>query len=76
MPRAKLAPSATPPESKIFLSTSETGRLLGLSPLAVCHLITGGNLPAAYVGRGYLIRRADIDRFIEKRMHIRAKVAA
>jgi excisionase family DNA binding protein len=76
MPRKPYTAPATPPERKLFLTVSEVAQVLGIGPVNVCRIIKRGELPAAFVGRGYLIRRADIDRYIESRLHIRAKIAA
>lgn len=55
-----------PFEDKKLLNTSEVGALLGLGRVVVSRLVRDGKLPAALVGRGYLIRRSDLDEFLKE----------
>ena len=45
-----------------LLSTRETGKRLGISPLRVRQLILNGRLPASKFGRDWMIKEKDLDK--------------
>jgi excisionase family DNA binding protein len=73
MPRAVFTPSTTPIEQKLFLNSKEVAQLLSIKPLTACHLIRSGAIKASYIGRGYLVRRADLDAFLERQAQVSSK---
>jgi excisionase family DNA binding protein len=72
MPRAKFDYSQTRPEDKLLLSTAEVGKILGVNPIVVCEYIRKGSLKAAFIGRSYFIRRADLDGFVAGHIGLKA----
>jgi len=76
MPYAPRVKSVTPPESKLFLSTTEVGQLLGLGPISVSRKIRAGEIKASFIGRGWLVKRSDLDRYVESQSRHVAKIAA
>lgn len=76
MPRKPYTPSATPVESKLFLTSAEAARLLNLTPITVTRKIKCGELKAAFVGRGWLIRRSDLDAYVSGKIQSPVNVAA
>lgn len=57
---------SVPIEAKPLLSLSEAGALTGLSRATLRVAIDGGALKAQRIGRGWKIKRADLDLWIEK----------
>jgi excisionase family DNA binding protein len=62
----------TPTENKLFLTATEAGELLGLQPVTVCRMARRGEVKAAFIGRGYLFRRTDLDAYVEAMVQSRA----
>jgi excisionase family DNA binding protein len=56
-----------------YMNTLHVAKLLGVNVQTVREYIRSGELPAARVGRRYVIARDDIDTFIEKRKDARSK---
>ena len=54
------------------MNTPQVAKLLGVNIQTVREYIRSGELPAARVGRRYVIVHDDIDRFIEKRRDARS----
>ena len=52
-------------EQKAFLSVSETARLLGVSYHTILMLIYTGQIPAVKVSRRYIIKAADLIKYIQ-----------
>ena len=52
-------------EQKAFLSVSETARLLGVSYHTILTLIYTGQIPAVKVSRRYIIKAADLIKYIQ-----------
>ena len=52
-------------EQKAFLSVSETARLLGVSYNTILMLIYTGQIPAVKIGRRYIIKAADLIKYIQ-----------
>ncbi|MBP3761305.1 MAG: helix-turn-helix domain-containing protein [Ruminococcus sp.] len=52
-------------EQKAFLSVSETARLLGVSYKTILMLIYTGQIPAVKVSRRYIIKAADLIKYIQ-----------
>lgn len=50
-----------------FLTVGEVAAMLRVSNMTVYRLITGGDLPAARIGKSYRIREDDIDRYLADR---------
>jgi excisionase family DNA binding protein len=50
-----------------YLRPSEVARLLKLNTETVYHYIKKGDLPAARLGRKYIVTEKDLDRFIQRR---------
>jgi excisionase family DNA binding protein len=50
-----------------YLRPSEVARLLRLNTETVYHYIKKGDLPAARLGRKYIVTEKDLERFIERR---------
>ncbi|OFW60116.1 MAG: hypothetical protein A2W01_11585 [Candidatus Solincola sediminis] len=50
-----------------FLRPSEVARLLKLNTETVYHYIKKGDLPAARLGRKYIVTAGDLENFIERR---------
>lgn len=73
MPRTPFVPSTTPTENKIFLTTAEVAKLLGCTPHTATTLVRTGAIKAAYIGRSYLIKRTDLDAFVERQAQVSAK---
>ena len=55
-----------------YMNTPQVAKLLGVNIQTVREYIRSGELPAARVGRRYVIVHDDIDRFIEKRRDARS----
>jgi excisionase family DNA binding protein len=47
-----------------LLATGEAAQLLGVSPNRVRQLVESGQLPGGKIGRDWLIRRADLERYL------------
>ena len=47
--------------NKIFLSTTEVAKILGISRVAVFRKIKKGDIKATKVGRNYVIAKRDLD---------------
>jgi len=58
-----------------FLTTQQAGEILGVTSQRILALIREGRLPAAKVGRDWLIAMRDLDRF-EKRPQGNYKLSA
>jgi excisionase family DNA binding protein len=56
---------------RAYMNTPHVAKLLGVNIQTVREYIRSGELPAARVGRRYVIARDDVDRFIEKRKDAR-----
>jgi len=54
-------PSEAPGAEAVLLRVETAGRLLDASSSTVLHWIRTGKLPAVKIGRGWRIRRTDID---------------
>ena len=52
-------------EQKAFLSVSETARLLGVSYKTILMLMYTGQIPAIKVSRRYIIKAADLIKYIQ-----------
>jgi excisionase family DNA binding protein len=52
-------------EQKAFLSVSETARLLGVSYKTILMLMYTGQIPAVKVRRRYIIKAADLIKYIQ-----------
>ena len=52
-------------EQKAFLSVSETARLLGVSYKTILMLMYTGQIPAVKVSRRYIIKAADLIKYIQ-----------
>ena len=52
-------------EQKAFLSVSETARLLCVSYKTILMLIYTGQIPAVKVSRRYIIKAADLIKYIQ-----------
>lgn len=65
--RQRLA--APGPEPRRLLSTEQAAERLGITARTVCRLIERGELPAAKLGRGWLIDETDLE------LHERAEIA-
>ena len=50
-----------------YLKPSEVARLLKLNTETVYHYIKKGDLPAARLGRKYIVTERDLERFIQRR---------
>lgn len=50
-----------------FATVAEVARRLRVSNMTVYRLVKSGQLPAVRVGRGYRIREADLQRYLEAR---------
>ena len=48
---------------KAWMSTQEAATALGVSPGRVRQLLLAGQLPGEKLGRDWMIRRADLERF-------------
>jgi excisionase family DNA binding protein len=48
---------------KGWMSTGEAARSLGVSPNRIRQLVSSGQLPASRIGRNWVIRRADVERY-------------
>ena len=70
MPRAPFVPNVVPTAQKIYLSTAEVAELLGCVPLTACNLIRRGKLPASFTGRGYIVKRTDLDSYLERQSKV------
>lgn len=57
---------------RAYMNTPHVAKLLGVNIQTVREYIRSGELPAARVGRRYVIARDDVDRFIEKRRDARS----
>ena len=57
---------------RAYMNTQHVAKLLGVNIQTVREYIRSGELPAARVGRRYVISRDDVDRFIEKRKDARS----
>ena len=57
---------------RAYMNTHHVAKLLGVNIQTVREYIRSGELPAARVGRRYVIARDDIDTFIEKRRDARS----
>ena len=57
---------------RAYLNTPHVAKLLGVNIQTVREYIRSGELPAARVGRRYVIAHDDVDRFIEKRKDARS----
>ena len=57
--------SAPPAESYIFLTPQEVSDLLRVSVQTVRRWIKDGELPAYKVGRGWRIRKGDLDTWLQ-----------
>lgn len=55
-----------PVESKIMLTVAEAAQLASLSPSFVMKEIKQGKLKGKIVGRGYKVKRADMDAYVRK----------
>jgi excisionase family DNA binding protein len=55
-----------------YMNTLHVAKLLGVNVQTVREYIRSGELPAARVGRRYVIARDDVDTFIEKRRDARS----
>jgi excisionase family DNA binding protein len=53
-----------------YLRPSEVARLLKLNTETVYHYIKKGDLPAARLGRKYIVTEKDLDRFIQRRKEV------
>ena len=72
MPRTKYVPNQTPVENKIFLNTAEIAKLLGITPHTACTLVRTGAIKSSFIGRSYLVKRSDVDAFIERKAQVAA----
>jgi excisionase family DNA binding protein len=50
----------------LWLSTTEAGRRLGVTPRTVYSFINDGSLPGYRIGRKIQVLAADVDEFIEQ----------
>lgn len=50
-----------------FATVAEVAKRLRVSNMTVYRLVKSGQLPAVRVGRGYRIREADLQRYVESR---------
>ena len=50
-----------------YMRPSEVARLLKLNVETVYHYIKAGKLPAAKLGRKYIVARSDLDAFLEEK---------
>ena len=57
--------AAAPTET---LSTAEAARLLKVHAKTVIELIVGGDIPAARIGKGYVMLRRDVLALVERRI--------
>jgi excisionase family DNA binding protein len=53
-----------------YLRPSEVARLLKLNTETVYHYIKKGDLPAAKLGRKYIVTEKDVERFIQRRKEV------
>jgi excisionase family DNA binding protein len=53
-----------------YLRPSEVARLLKLNTETVYHYIKKGDLPAAKLGRKYIVTEKDLERFIQRRKEV------
>jgi excisionase family DNA binding protein len=51
---------------KLLLNLTDCRLLTGLSDANLRDAIRGGKLKAKIIGRGYKVKRADLDEFVEK----------
>jgi excisionase family DNA binding protein len=63
---AKPTPASVPIESKPLLTIAEAHALTGLSDGHLREAIHAGRLKGKIIGRGYRIKRADLDKYIGK----------
>ncbi|MDA8381185.1 MAG: helix-turn-helix domain-containing protein [Actinomycetota bacterium] len=50
-----------------FLTVGEVAGMLRVSTMTVYRLISGGELPAARIGKSYRIREEDVDKYLADR---------
>jgi excisionase family DNA binding protein len=55
-----------PVEAKLLLTLQEAQALTGLSRDTLRHAIDDGTLKAQVIGRGFKIKRADLDEYVAK----------
>jgi excisionase family DNA binding protein len=61
----RLSPGIENEES--FLTVGEVARHLRVSNMTVYRLVKSGQLSAVRVGRGYRVRRSDVERYLARR---------
>jgi excisionase family DNA binding protein len=61
-------------EMEAFLTTDEVLIYLKITPRTIYRLIRSGELPAVRIGRQWRFRRADLDRWLERRRGFSASV--
>jgi excisionase family DNA binding protein len=61
----RLSPGIESEES--FLTVGEVARHLRVSNMTVYRLVKSGQLSAVRVGRGYRVRRSDVERYLARR---------
>lgn len=67
--------STTENRNSDLITTTQAGRLLGVTKITVNRLIHRGELPAFRFGKHFRVRRADVDQYLEASRYVPASAA-